>query len=83
MVNIVAAEDGREVIVQTVNQCITYALGEPGFAREWTNCVHHPLIISKHRDTDIVAICIDVGLLDVLKRCLRLVGVARTQLVEN
>jgi hypothetical protein len=83
MVDVVAAEDGHEALVQTVNQCVTYALGEPGFAHKWTHRVHHPLIISKHRDTDIVANCINVGLLDVLECCLRLVGVAKIQLVEN
>ncbi len=45
VVNVIAAEDGREALVQTVNQCVTYALGEPGFTREWTHCVHHLLII--------------------------------------
>jgi hypothetical protein len=76
--NMVAAEDGHEALVQTINQCITYALGQLGFTRKWMHRVHHLLVISKHRDTDIDAICIDVGLLDVLERCLRLVGVTRT-----
>ena len=58
-----------------VNQGIANTLGEHNDASKGAHCIHHVLIIRKNGNTNLVAIAINVALLDVVESHLRLVGV--------
>ncbi len=60
VVRIVSMEDRDKAFIQAVNQRITNALGELGFASKWAHCVHHMLVIGKHRGANNVAITINI-----------------------
>jgi hypothetical protein len=83
VVRVVLMEDCNKVFIKAVNQCFTNALGELGFTSEWAHCVHHTLVIGKHKGAKNVAIAINIRLPDMLNGSLGLIGVVGAELVEN
>ena len=60
MVCIVLTEDRDKAFIKAVNQRITNAPRELVFISKWAHCVHHTLVIGKHRGANNVAIAINI-----------------------
>jgi hypothetical protein len=73
VVGVIAAENRYEVLVQSINQGIAYALWESCFACKGAHSAHHSLIVSKNRRANQIPLGIKVQLLYVFERGLRLV----------
>jgi hypothetical protein len=76
-------KDAQKSQGHPVNKCITNTLGERNIAGKGAHRIHRVLIISENRNANLVAIAINVTLLDVVEGCLGLIGVARANLSKN
>jgi hypothetical protein len=83
MISIVFLKEVHKSQGHPVNKCITNTLGEHNVAGEGVHHIHHVLIISKDGDANLVALAINVTLLDVVEGCLGLISVARANLSKN
>jgi hypothetical protein len=83
VIRVISMEGCDKTFIEAVNQHITNALGELGFASKWAHCVHHTLVISKDGGANNVAIANNVRLPDMLNGSLGLIRVVGAELIEN
>ncbi len=83
VISIILLEYTEEAASHAINKSIEYTLGEPLIARKRAHGAHHALIICAHRNANMVAIPVDIALLDMVEDGLRLVRVASANLGKN
>jgi hypothetical protein len=81
---VVTMENGGEALVnKTVNEVVTNGNGEANVHAEGVNCIHNPLVVHKDRGGDKGTVTILVGLPNMLKCSMRLVGVAGADFMKD
>jgi hypothetical protein len=80
---VVTTENGGEALVKTVNEVVANGNGEANAFAERVNCIHYPLLVRKDRGGDKGTISILVGLANMLKGSMGLVGVARADFMKG
>ncbi len=83
VVGVVTTENGGEALVKTVNEVVANRNGKANILAEGANCVHYPLLVRKNRGGNKGTITILVGLTNMLKCCMGLVGVARADFTKD
>ncbi len=83
MISIILLEYTEEAASHAINKSIANTLGEPLVACKRAHGAHHALIICVHRNANMVAIPINMALLDMVKGGLRLVRVASANLCKD
>jgi hypothetical protein len=83
VISIILLEYTEEAASHAVNKSIANTLGEPLIACKRAHGAHHALIICVHRNSKMVAIPVDIALLDMVEGGLRLVRVASTNLGKD
>jgi hypothetical protein len=83
VISLILLENTEEAASHVINKSIANTLGEPLVACKTVHGTHHALIICVHRNANMVAIPINVALLDMVEGGLRLVRVASANFVKD
>jgi hypothetical protein len=83
LVGVVTSENGGEALVKTINEVVAHGNRKVNVHAEGANCIHNPLVVCKDRGGDKSTIAILVGLTNMLKCSMGLVGIAGANFMED
>ena len=83
IVGVITTENQGEALVKTDNEVVAHGNRKANILAEGANCVHNPLVVCKYRGWDKGAIAILVGLTNMLKCHMWLVGIARANFMKD
>jgi hypothetical protein len=83
VVGIVMIGNGDEALVKTINEVVAHGNRKANVLAERANCIYNPLVVYKDRGGDKGTVTILVGLRNMLKCSMGLVGIAGANFMED
>ncbi len=83
VVGVVMTGNGGEAMVKTINEVVAHGNRKANILAEWANWVHNPLVVCKDRGGDKGTGTILVGLMNMLKCHMGLLGIAGANFMKN
>jgi hypothetical protein len=83
IVGVVTTENGGEALVKTVHEVVAHRNRKASVFAEGVNYIHNSLVVHKDRGGDKGTITILVGLTNMLKCSMGLVGIAGANLMKD
>jgi hypothetical protein len=83
VVGVVTTENGGEALVKTVNEVVSHRNRKANVLAEGASCIHCPLVVRKDKGGDKGTITILVGLTNMLKCSMGLIGIAGAGFMED